>query len=148
MAALSRPVMTPVRRPAVGARERPWPSWASKVLISRAEPSGWESKDTVPVVRVPSTSIRKTLICLARLATAAGILAWDFGNEDLLGLVKECLPDGPDKSKRLSSGAKARLGPFLKSELKLRPPKERATAKARPGLIVEVGAKASTPKER
>jgi hypothetical protein len=30
--------------------------------------------------------MRKTLIRLARLATAAGILAWDFGNEDLLGL--------------------------------------------------------------
>jgi hypothetical protein len=49
---------------------------------------------------VPSTSIRKTLIRLARLATAAGILAWDFGNEGLLGLVKECLPDGPDKREK------------------------------------------------
>src|SRR5580704_12084043 len=104
MAALSRPVMTPVRRPAVWARERPWPSWASKVLISRADPSGWESKDTVPVVRVPSTSIRKTLIRLARLATAAGILAGGFGNGDLLGLVNECLPDGPDKSKTFLRG--------------------------------------------
>ena len=62
---------------------------------------------------------------LARLATAAGILAWDFGNEDLLGSVKECLPDGPDKSAKLSSGAEARLG-----------------------LSVEVGAKAPTPKEK
>jgi hypothetical protein len=69
--------------------------------------------------------MRNTLIRLARLATAAGILAWDFGNEDLLGSVKECLPDGPDKSAKLSSGAKARLG-----------------------LSVEVGAKAPTPKER
>ena len=48
-AALSRPVMTPVRMPAVWARVRPWPSWASKVLISRAEPSGWERRSDAAV---------------------------------------------------------------------------------------------------
>ena len=33
---------------------------------------GWESSVTLPLVMVPSTSISRTLICLARLATAAG----------------------------------------------------------------------------
>ena len=35
-----------------------------------AEPSGCDRSVTLPSVIVPSTSMRKTLICLARLATA------------------------------------------------------------------------------
>src|SRR5712691_5212613 len=74
VAALSRPVITPVRSPAVRASESPCPSWASNVLISRADPSACESKVTAPVVSVPSTSINKTFICLALFLTLAEIL--------------------------------------------------------------------------
>src|SRR5713226_536816 len=65
--------MTPVRKPAVTASVRPWPSWASKFFSSSAEPSDCESKVTLPSVRVPSTSINKTRICLARFASLLGI---------------------------------------------------------------------------
>src|SRR5271165_2797617 len=66
--------MQPVSRPAVCARVRPWPSCASKVLISRAVPSGCESRVTLPSVIVPSTSMRSSLICEARFLSAAEIL--------------------------------------------------------------------------
>src|ERR1700733_352979 len=73
-AELSRPVMQPVRRPAVCARVRPWPSCASKVLISSALPSVCESSVTLPSVIVPSTSMRRSLICAARFLSAGEIL--------------------------------------------------------------------------
>jgi hypothetical protein len=44
-------------------------------LISCAEPSGSESRVTPPAVMVPSTSIKKTVICLARFATREVIRA-------------------------------------------------------------------------
>src|ERR1700751_921326 len=66
--------MQPVRRPAVCAKVSPWPSCASKVLISRAEPSPCESRVTLPSVIVPSTSIRSTLICAARFLSAGEVL--------------------------------------------------------------------------
>src|SRR6266851_7415928 len=66
--------MQPVRRPAVCAKVRPWPSWASKVLISRAVPSVCESRVTLPSVIVPSTSIRSSLICAARFLSAGEIV--------------------------------------------------------------------------
>src|SRR5436190_2785714 len=72
-AALPRPVMTPVRRPAVTASESPWPSWASNVLISRAWLSGVDARVTLPSVSVPSTSISSTEICLALFANFADI---------------------------------------------------------------------------
>src|SRR6516162_357256 len=74
-AALLRPVMTPVRRPAVTASVRPWPSCASNVLTSRAWLSGVDASVTLPSVSVPSTSINSTEICLALLASFAGIFA-------------------------------------------------------------------------
>jgi len=40
IAGLSRPVITPVRMPAVCASEIPWPSCASNIFISSAVPSG------------------------------------------------------------------------------------------------------------
>src|SRR2546426_11706914 len=72
-AGLARPVMTPVRKPAVTASVRPWPSWASKFFSSSAEPSDCESRVTLPSVSVPSTSINRTRICLARFASFCGI---------------------------------------------------------------------------
>src|SRR5258708_37728344 len=72
-AALPRPVITPVRRPAVTARVRPWPSCASNVLLSSAEPSDCDSNVTLPSVSVPSTSMSSTRICLARFASFLGI---------------------------------------------------------------------------
>src|SRR5256885_8232974 len=66
--------MTPVRIPAVRASVRPCPSCASNVFISRAVPSGCESRVTAPLVIVPSTSMRRTLICFARFATPAETL--------------------------------------------------------------------------
>ena len=51
----------------------PCPSCASKVLISSAVPSFARAASRTGVM-VPSTSIKKTVICLARLANAAGIL--------------------------------------------------------------------------
>ncbi len=74
-AALSRPVIHPVRRPAVCAKVSPWPSCASKVLISRAVPSVCESRVTLPSVMVPSTSMRSSLICAARFLSEGEILA-------------------------------------------------------------------------
>src|SRR5713101_6574431 len=65
--------MTPVRSPAVTASVRPWPSCASKVFISSAEPSDCDSNMTLPSVSVPSTSISSTRICFARLASFPGI---------------------------------------------------------------------------
>src|SRR6266853_889959 len=72
-AGLLRPVMTPVRKPAVTASVRPWPSWASKFFSSSAEPSDCESSVTLPSVSVPSTSISRTRIGLARFASLGGI---------------------------------------------------------------------------
>src|SRR5580704_3932916 len=72
-AGLARPVMTPVRRPAVRARVRPWPSWASKDFISRAVPSGWERRVTEPSVMVPSTSMMSTWIWAARFLREAEV---------------------------------------------------------------------------
>src|SRR5215472_999521 len=89
-AGLSRPVMQPVRRPAVFARVSPWPSCASKVLISNALPSLCESKVTLPSVMVPSTSIRTTLIWLARFFNAGEILT-GLANENLLEETRESL---------------------------------------------------------
>src|SRR5258705_6957439 len=98
MAALSRPVITPVRIRAVRARERPCPSWASKVLISSAVPSGWESRRTVPGVMVPSTSISRTFICLARFLTLAEIFVSVLGKLAPLyisGVDAKSARDGP-----------------------------------------------------
>src|SRR5260370_16243268 len=72
-AGLARPVMTPVRSPAVTAGVRPWPSCASKFFSSSAEPSDCDSNVTLPSVSVPSTSISSTRICFARLASFLGI---------------------------------------------------------------------------
>src|SRR5882724_812983 len=73
-AALSRPVITPMRNPAVRPRVIPCPSCASKVLISIAEPSGCESNVTLPSVIVPSTSISTTFIFAARFFKAGEVL--------------------------------------------------------------------------
>src|SRR5271166_4565827 len=89
-AALSRPVIQPVRRPAVCARVSPWPSCASKVLISRAVPSGCESRVTLPFVIVPSTSMRSSLICAARFLSAGEILE-TLAKEASEGKVRESL---------------------------------------------------------
>src|SRR5437016_6242819 len=72
-AGLPRPVITPVRRPAVTANESPCPSCASNVFTSRAWLSGVDARVTLPSVSVPSTSINSTEICLALFATFAGI---------------------------------------------------------------------------
>src|SRR6266852_149847 len=86
-AALPRPVMTPVWRPAVTARVRPWPSWASKFLISSALPSDCESSVTLPSVSVPSTSINRTLMRLARFLTTGvalpGVRAKGFSSAEI-----------------------------------------------------------------
>src|SRR5437762_6472319 len=74
-AADSRPVMTPSRKPAVRPRVMPWPSCASNVFISSAEPSGCDRSVTEPSVMVPSTSIRTTWICAARFLREGGIFA-------------------------------------------------------------------------
>src|SRR5262252_3150855 len=72
-AELCRPVMQPVRSPAVWANVSPWPSWASKILISSASSSVWDSRMTPPSVIVPSTSMRSTSICAARFLSAGEI---------------------------------------------------------------------------
>src|SRR4030081_3019149 len=51
----------------------PWPSCASNTFISNADPSGCDRRYTPPLVIVPSTSINKTLICLARFVIPAEI---------------------------------------------------------------------------
>src|SRR6266480_2150949 len=92
-AALPRPVMTPVRNPAVTASVRPWPSWASNVLHSRAEPSECDSNVTLPSVSVPSTSISTTRICFARFASFSGIFFPRLANAfSLFSCVFFCAP--------------------------------------------------------
>src|SRR5215467_9490579 len=81
-AELSRPVMQPVRSPAVCARVRPCPSCASNVLTSSAVPSSCDSRITAPSVMVPSTSINSTLIRAARFWSAGEIWRMPF-NRDL-----------------------------------------------------------------
>src|SRR5215471_16944619 len=85
--------MQPVRRPAVFARVSPWPSCASKVLISNALPSLCESKVTLPLVIVPSTSIKTTLIGLARFFNPGEILP-SLANENLLEEIRKSLREG------------------------------------------------------
>src|SRR2546427_5647674 len=78
-AGLSRRVMQPVRNPAVRAIVSPWPSWASKVLISSAVPSACESRVTSPLVNVPSTSISSTWMRCARFAAEGGTFLVKLG---------------------------------------------------------------------
>ena len=71
-----RPVMKPVWMPIVFASERPCPSFALKIFISDTLPAPDPSaavpeiRQTPPSVRVPSTSMRKSLIFRARARTS------------------------------------------------------------------------------
>src|SRR3954447_8696984 len=65
--------MQPVRKPAVCASVSPWPSCASKVLISSALPSLCEARVTLPSVMVPSTSMSSNLTRAARFLRAGEI---------------------------------------------------------------------------